>query len=384
MKGKDKCELLKSIRRQVAERYGLEYYPRECQHDGDCAGTCPRCDAELRDLQRQLKEKGINDIELNEEIKDLLDAVDEQPQDADNIHILQGDVVSPEQEELEGDIQITEGMPAPPEPERKKIVFKECVVAGWNFHDLEDTWDELYEGAKLALIRERKNKHDKNAIAVALAGDYDGDPDDFDFDFILGYVPRTENEMIAKMMDMGWSNAFTAELTTVKEHGSYDSRLRMTIYIQASDDYEDPNKEKLYLQIIDQAECEEVKQDLYQKGFIYRRWGGAPVWPYRELPKENNKVAFICKQPDRLVMYLMQVITNKDNMASCFFDNPEEALRVKDDCRPFILTNVIGPIYLPEKELSWLDIDQCTGVPEHPLPDEEAQRLLDIFKSQTK
>ena len=36
------------------------------------------------------------------------------------------------------------------------------------------------------------------------------------------------------MMDMGWGDAFTAELTTVKNSGAYDERLRMTIYINVS------------------------------------------------------------------------------------------------------------------------------------------------------
>lgn len=69
-------------------------------------------------------------------------------------------------------------------------------------------------------------------MAVALADDMEGDTENFDFDCIIGYVPRKENEMVAKMMDMGWGDVFTAELTTVKDNGTYDERLRMTIYIK--------------------------------------------------------------------------------------------------------------------------------------------------------
>lgn len=92
-----------------------------------------------------------------------------------------------------------------PEPKKRRVFFKECAVAGWNFHHPEDFWDELYEGAKLVLLRERANKHDCNAVAVALAEDIGGDVEDFDC--IIGYVPRKENEMIANMMDMGWGDA---------------------------------------------------------------------------------------------------------------------------------------------------------------------------------
>ena len=57
--GKEMCEVLKSMRKKIAEQYGLVYEPTECHHEGNCQGTCPRCDAELRDLQRQLEEKGV-------------------------------------------------------------------------------------------------------------------------------------------------------------------------------------------------------------------------------------------------------------------------------------------------------------------------------------
>ena len=40
--------------------------------------------------------------------------------------------------------------------ERKALL--ECPVAGIGFHDIDDVWDELYVGAKIALVRERCNK----------------------------------------------------------------------------------------------------------------------------------------------------------------------------------------------------------------------------------
>lgn len=62
--GKEKCDILRRIRQDVAEKYGLDYSPTECNHQGDCSGTCPKCDAELKDLQRQLALRGITDIDL--------------------------------------------------------------------------------------------------------------------------------------------------------------------------------------------------------------------------------------------------------------------------------------------------------------------------------
>ena len=54
-KGKSTCKLLKDIRQQIADANGISYRPIECQHKGDCAGTCPACEAEIRYLERELK-----------------------------------------------------------------------------------------------------------------------------------------------------------------------------------------------------------------------------------------------------------------------------------------------------------------------------------------
>ncbi|QUB79003.1 carboxypeptidase-like regulatory domain-containing protein [Prevotella jejuni] len=54
-KGKSTCKLLKDIRQQIADANGISYQPKECHHKGDCAGTCPACEAEIRYLERELK-----------------------------------------------------------------------------------------------------------------------------------------------------------------------------------------------------------------------------------------------------------------------------------------------------------------------------------------
>lgn len=50
----------------------------------------------------------------------------------------------------------------------KKVLYKECAVAGVSYHLKHDDelWDELETGTKVALDRDRKNRHDKNAVAV--------------------------------------------------------------------------------------------------------------------------------------------------------------------------------------------------------------------------
>lgn len=53
-RGKEVCRILKDIRKQIAQENGIEFITSECQHKGDCAGTCPKCEAEVRYLENQL------------------------------------------------------------------------------------------------------------------------------------------------------------------------------------------------------------------------------------------------------------------------------------------------------------------------------------------
>ncbi len=54
MLGKQKCRILKEIRRKIADENDIPYVTRECSFQGECRGTCPRCESELRYLESQL------------------------------------------------------------------------------------------------------------------------------------------------------------------------------------------------------------------------------------------------------------------------------------------------------------------------------------------
>ena len=57
MKGKNKCKLLKEIRQRIADENEIPYVTRACSYQGDCTGTCPKCEAELRYLERELEKR---------------------------------------------------------------------------------------------------------------------------------------------------------------------------------------------------------------------------------------------------------------------------------------------------------------------------------------
>ena len=96
-KGKVTCEKLKAIRREVAEKLGIEYSPKECTFEGDCLGTCPLCQQETDMLMEQVR------IRL-EECPELLDEIQCQVSEMCRI----------DADKEEDDTIILEGMPAEP------------------------------------------------------------------------------------------------------------------------------------------------------------------------------------------------------------------------------------------------------------------------------
>ena len=107
MIGKNICEVLKNIRKNIAELNGIDYEPHECEHDGACSGTCPVCDHDAAMLMKELRQKEAHgssiriDAESIEGYEDLVAQV----YDFDDDDLI-----------LQGEPMPLEGMPSPPEP----------------------------------------------------------------------------------------------------------------------------------------------------------------------------------------------------------------------------------------------------------------------------
>lgn len=391
MNGKDICQMLKAVRREIAEKYDLHYEPAECNHQGDCSGTCPLCDAELKDLESQLEAKGISRVEIDTQINEKINQLREEylrrlekQQSNDVITHTEGipippppeDVLPPDISVLEGDVKYI------PEKEikKKRKLYKKCYVAGIGFHDIDEIWDELFVGAKLALVRDKNNKHDKNAVAIALADDYEGNPDDFDFDFILGYLPRTENEHIAMMLDMGWSELFECEISELNEHRPYKERIQIAIYITSKDELE--RSTKIHALSLKEDGYNKVCSDLETKGCTYFRWGGFPSWQHN-LPQKDDNVVFIYKREEYSILYLMHVIAIGDD-AYPFVEDKEE-LQMVDDCCHYVFTNIKGPVKEHNSKLKFLDGEEIDeNQPETYLSQETTDLLTMMFNELTQ
>ena len=232
-----------------------------------------------------------------------------------------------------------------PHFEYQSVFFKECAVAGTSFHIEadDDIWNELEEGTEISLVRDKNNKHDSNAVAVALADDYDGDPEDFDFDFILGYIPRNQNEELARMLDAGFGEKISAKITSYKNYGNVNNRIRITIYLQSNKPLI-VRPDFLRATTLDLREFRDMVEELNRKGTCYMRFGGFYDEP-KIRPIEGEKVVAFYQDDNRdYIIYMLRVFVTGDKCVE-YLDDPE-VMHMIDDCSPYILTNICGPIFV--------------------------------------
>ena len=57
MRGKEVCRTLKEIRAEIARQNDIPWETEECGFKGECRGTCPRCEQEVRYLEEQLEKR---------------------------------------------------------------------------------------------------------------------------------------------------------------------------------------------------------------------------------------------------------------------------------------------------------------------------------------
>ena len=50
----------KKIRKRIADENGIHLYQGKCTHKGECRGTCPRCEAELRYLEHEIIKRKLD------------------------------------------------------------------------------------------------------------------------------------------------------------------------------------------------------------------------------------------------------------------------------------------------------------------------------------
>ena len=54
-RGRNICNTLKAIRKLIADANNIDYSPEECHFKGECNGTCPKCEQDVRTLEYKLR-----------------------------------------------------------------------------------------------------------------------------------------------------------------------------------------------------------------------------------------------------------------------------------------------------------------------------------------
>lgn len=135
--GKAKCETLKAIRKKIADANGIPYEPVKCTHEGDCRGTCPACESEVRYIENQLNirklaGKAVKIVGLASAMTlAACSSISNQPS-------INPEDPNAEMEELDGDISIPAKFQKDEFPEMPFIPVEDTVYA-----EGEDLFDEI-------------------------------------------------------------------------------------------------------------------------------------------------------------------------------------------------------------------------------------------------
>lgn len=107
-------------------------------------------------------------------------------------------------------------------------------MAGRQYHDVDEVWEELHVGTLLELERDLDNRYDKNAVAVIYSNGVDEETGEKD-EYLLGYIPSDENEEISQLLEMGWNDIFECRISKINPDAHYENQIRLTIRIRRNE-----------------------------------------------------------------------------------------------------------------------------------------------------
>lgn len=124
--------------------------------------------------------------------------------------------------------------------EKSKLFLMECHVAGCEYHDALEVWEELKVGTPLRLVRDADNSYDPQAVALVFKGgeqpsekkeNLNRDEEDGE-EYILGYIPREQNNIISILLDMGWDNILECRISRLDPTVHYENMIHVIIRVK--------------------------------------------------------------------------------------------------------------------------------------------------------
>lgn len=98
-----------------------------------------------------------------------------------------------------------------------RILVQVSPLAGFQYHEGKAVWNEMHVGDVLELVREPHNAHDPKAVRVEWHGR------------MIGYVPRAQNEAVARQLD--WGNRLQARIVRLTRHRDPWKRVEFEIFL---------------------------------------------------------------------------------------------------------------------------------------------------------
>ncbi len=99
-----------------------------------------------------------------------------------------------------------------------EILIQSSPLAGFRYYEGKAIWDEMKIGDALDLVREPDNPHDPRAVRVEWNSHK------------LGYLPRRENEAVARQLDLG--NALQARIVKLRKHRDPWKRIEFEVVLK--------------------------------------------------------------------------------------------------------------------------------------------------------
>jgi hypothetical protein len=99
-----------------------------------------------------------------------------------------------------------------------RMLVQSSPLAGFQYYQGKELWGEIKVGDALDLVREPANTHDVNAVRVEWRGHK------------LGYVPRRENQAVARHLDTG--GRVEARVSRLTEHRNPWQRIEFEVFVR--------------------------------------------------------------------------------------------------------------------------------------------------------
>ncbi|GAB3025893.1 HIRAN domain-containing protein [Niabella terrae] len=105
---------------------------------------------------------------------------------------------------------------------RKKEHLAHFDIAGFTYYDGPQAFNNLRIGTQLQLSYDRKNEYDPRAIMISFKN------------YKLGYVPRTENRILFKLISVGLGRHLESRIQRVSVDSHPEHQIQVVVHLLGS------------------------------------------------------------------------------------------------------------------------------------------------------